>query len=111
MFVEREAIASCKDILKLKGCPAWIIGIVEKDRRTARIIEMPCVIEVLSKETPEDYDTLLSYYQSIKSFSQLWISELSTLSKYKFPKVNHFHAYFVRKFMLLNNEQPHGNKD
>ena len=54
MFVEREVIALCKGILKLEGCPAWIIGIVEKDHRTARIIEMPRVIEVLSKETPED---------------------------------------------------------
>lgn len=45
-----QAAAYCKDIEKMEGSQAWIIGIVEKGNRTARIIEKPRVIEVPSKE-------------------------------------------------------------
>lgn len=45
-----QAAAFCKDIEKQEGCPAWIIGIVEKGNRTARIIDKPRVIEVPAKE-------------------------------------------------------------
>jgi len=36
-----QAAAFCKDIEKQEGYQAWIIGIVEKGNRTARIIEVP----------------------------------------------------------------------
>lgn len=46
-----QAAAFCKDVDKYEGYHAWIIGIVEKGQRTARIIDRPRVIEVPSKET------------------------------------------------------------
>jgi len=45
-----QAAAYCKDIEKQEGYQAWIIGIVEKGTRTARIIDKPRVIEVPAKE-------------------------------------------------------------
>lgn len=45
-----QAAAYCKDIEKKEGYQAWIIGIVEKGNRTARIIDKPRVIEVPPKE-------------------------------------------------------------
>lgn len=45
-----QAAAFCKDIEKTEGYQAWIIGIVEKGNRTARIIDKPRVIEVPSKD-------------------------------------------------------------
>jgi len=39
-----------QDIEKQEGYQAWIIGIVEKGNRTARIIDKPRVIEVPAKE-------------------------------------------------------------
>lgn len=45
-----QAAAYCKDIEKQEGYQAWIIGIVEKGCRTARIIDKPRVIEVPSKD-------------------------------------------------------------
>ncbi|KYQ60748.1 Selenide, water dikinase [Trachymyrmex zeteki] len=45
-----QAAAYCKDIEKQEGYQAWIIGIVEKGLRTARIIDKPRVIEVPAKE-------------------------------------------------------------
>eukprot|EP00088_Acartia_fossae_P054340 TRINITY_DN622_c0_g1_i3.p1 TRINITY_DN622_c0_g1~~TRINITY_DN622_c0_g1_i3.p1 ORF type:complete len:557 (-),score=254.83 TRINITY_DN622_c0_g1_i3:485-2155(-) len=45
-----QAAAYCKDIQKVEGYQAWIIGIVEKGNRTARIIDKPRVIEVPAKE-------------------------------------------------------------
>ena len=45
-----QAAAYCKEIESKEGYQAWIIGIVEKGQRTARIIEKPRVIEVPSKE-------------------------------------------------------------
>lgn len=45
-----QAAAFCKDIEKQEGYQAWIIGIVEKGNRTARIIDKPRIIEVPSKE-------------------------------------------------------------
>ncbi|RZF38201.1 hypothetical protein LSTR_LSTR005562 [Laodelphax striatellus] len=41
-----QAAAYCKDIEKQEGFPAWIIGIVERGGRSARIIEKPRVIEI-----------------------------------------------------------------
>lgn len=45
-----KAAEYCKEIESLEGYQAWIIGIVEKGMRTARIIEKPRVIEVPAKE-------------------------------------------------------------
>lgn len=45
-----QAAAFCKDIEKQEGYQAWIIGIVEKGTRSARIIDKPRVIEVPAKE-------------------------------------------------------------
>jgi len=45
-----QAAAYCKDIEKQEGYQAWIIGIVEKGVRTARIIDKPRVIEVPAKD-------------------------------------------------------------
>lgn len=45
-----QAAAFCKDIEKQEGYQSWIIGIVEKGTRTARIIDKPRVIEVPAKE-------------------------------------------------------------
>jgi len=45
-----QAAAFCKDIEKQEGYQAWIIGIVEKGARTARIIDKPRVIEVPAKD-------------------------------------------------------------
>lgn len=45
-----QAAAYCKDIEKQEGYQAWIIGIVEKGNRTARIIDKPRVIEVPAKD-------------------------------------------------------------
>lgn len=46
-----EAAKYCTEIKKIEGHQAWIIGIVEKGDRTARIIDKPRVIEV---ETLDD---------------------------------------------------------
>merc|ERR1711936_1426099 len=45
-----QAAAFCKDIEKVEGYQGWIVGIVEKGQRTARIIDNPRVIEVPAKE-------------------------------------------------------------
>jgi selenide,water dikinase len=45
-----QAAAFCKDIEKQEGYQAWIVGIVEKGARTARIIDKPRVIEVPAKD-------------------------------------------------------------
>lgn len=45
-----QAAAYCKDIEKQEGYQAWIIGIVEKGNRSARIIDKPRVIEVPAKD-------------------------------------------------------------
>lgn len=45
-----QAAAFCKDIEKVEGYQSWIIGIVEKGTRTARIIDKPRVIEVPAKD-------------------------------------------------------------
>ena len=46
-----QAAAYCKDIQSQEGFQAWIIGIVEKGTRTARIIDKPRIIEVPAKDT------------------------------------------------------------
>lgn len=47
----REQAANfCKEIEKTEGYQSWIIGIVEKGDRTARIIDKPRIIEVPSKD-------------------------------------------------------------
>ena len=45
-----QATAYCKDIEKLEGHQAWIIGIVEKGDKTARMTDKPCVIEIPAKD-------------------------------------------------------------
>lgn len=45
-----QAAAFCKDIEKQEGYQSWIIGIVEKGNRSARIIDKPRVIEVPAKD-------------------------------------------------------------
>lgn len=53
----REQAASfCKEIAKQEGYAAWIVGIVEKGDRSARIIDKPRVIEVPAKEEEEEED-------------------------------------------------------
>merc|ERR1712184_13465 len=49
-----QAAAFCKDIEKQEGYQSWIVGIVEKGQRTARIIDKPRVIEVPGKEKDEE---------------------------------------------------------
>lgn len=49
-FPREQAAAFCKEIEKYEGYQAWIIGIVEKGGRTARIIDKPRVIEVPAKD-------------------------------------------------------------
>jgi len=49
-----QAAAYCKDIERMEGYQSWIIGIVEKGSRTARIIDKPRVIEVPSKEKEDE---------------------------------------------------------
>jgi selenide, water dikinase len=46
-----QAAAYCKEIASQEGYQAWIIGIVEKGNRTARIIDKPRIIEVPAKDT------------------------------------------------------------
>lgn len=46
-----NAAAFCKDIHAQEGCQAWIIGVVEKGDRTAKIIDKPRIVEVPAKET------------------------------------------------------------
>uniref|UniRef100_A0A1B6GN22 PurM-like C-terminal domain-containing protein n=1 Tax=Cuerna arida TaxID=1464854 RepID=A0A1B6GN22_9HEMI len=43
--------AYCKEIERQEGYKAWIIGIVERGERTARLIEKPRIIEVLDKDS------------------------------------------------------------
>ena len=81
----------------MEGCPAWIIGIVEKDHRTARIIEMPRVIKVLSKETPEDKDTWLNSYQSIKSFFPVVDFRIIDIIEIQISKSKSFPCIFCQK--------------
>jgi selenide,water dikinase len=49
-----QAAAYCKDIQSQEGFQAWIIGIVEKGNRTARIIDKPRIIEVPAKDTENE---------------------------------------------------------
>jgi selenide, water dikinase len=46
-----QAAAYCKDIQAQEGFSAWIIGIVEKGNKTAKIIDKPRIIEVPAKDT------------------------------------------------------------
>jgi len=48
-----QAVAFCKEIEKVDGFPAWIIGIVERGDRTARINDKPRIIDVPSKDIPD----------------------------------------------------------
>ncbi|UYV66683.1 SEPHS1 [Cordylochernes scorpioides] len=48
-----QAAIFCKDIELQEGYPAWIIGIVEKGNRTAKLIDKPRIIEVPSRDTPD----------------------------------------------------------
>jgi len=41
LILREQAAAYCKDIQKVEGYQAWIIGIVEKGNKTARIIDKP----------------------------------------------------------------------
>ena len=41
-----NAAAFCKDIQIQEGYQAWIIGVVEKGDRTAKIVDKPRIIEV-----------------------------------------------------------------
>ena len=51
LFVDLKFfLCQLQDIEKQEGYQAWIIGIVEKGQRTARIIDKPRVIEVPAKE-------------------------------------------------------------
>jgi len=45
-----QAAAFCKDIEGKKGCQAWIIGIVEKGDKNARIIDKPRILEVPARD-------------------------------------------------------------
>ena len=45
-----QAAAFCKEIEKQEGYPAWIVGVVEKGDRIARLIEKPRMIEVPAKD-------------------------------------------------------------
>ena len=49
-----NSILFLKDIEKQEGYQSWIVGIVEKGQRTARIIDKPRVIEVPGKEKDEE---------------------------------------------------------
>ena len=49
-----NSILILKDIEKQEGYQSWIVGIVEKGQRTARIIDKPRVIEVPGKEKDEE---------------------------------------------------------
>ncbi|CAF4227304.1 unnamed protein product [Rotaria socialis] len=46
-----QAAAFCKDIEAQEGYRAWIIGVVEKGDRTAKIVDKPRIIEVPEKDT------------------------------------------------------------
>ena len=48
------SISLVQDIEKQEGYQSWIVGIVEKGTRTARIIDKPRVIEVPGKENDEE---------------------------------------------------------
>lgn len=47
------AAAYCKDLEREEGLQAWIVGVVEKGDRTARIIDKPRIIEVPTKDTQD----------------------------------------------------------
>ena len=49
-----QAAAYCKDIQAQEGYQAWIIGVVEKGGRTARIVDQPRIIEVPAKDTDDE---------------------------------------------------------
>ena len=49
-----QAAAFCKDIEKVEGCQSWIVGIVESGPRSAKVIDKPRIIEVPSKEKPDE---------------------------------------------------------
>jgi len=49
-----QAAAFCKDIEKVEGCQSWIVGIVESGPRAAKVIDKPRIIEVPSKEKPDE---------------------------------------------------------
>ncbi len=52
VVLSREnAVAFCKDIQAQEGYQAWIIGVVEKGDRTAKIIDKPRIIEVPANDT------------------------------------------------------------
>jgi len=64
-----QAAAFCKDVEKQEGYPAWIVGIVEKGQRTARIIDKPRVIEVPAKEREGELCRIkVEYYSRQESF-------------------------------------------
>jgi len=45
--IPREDAANfCKEIERVEGCPAWIVGIVENGDRTAKIIDKPRIIDI-----------------------------------------------------------------
>jgi selenide,water dikinase len=47
-FPREQAASYCKEMDR-RGFSAWIIGIVEKGNRTAKVIDKPRVIEVITK--------------------------------------------------------------
>ena len=54
MLPREEADTFCKEIEAEEGYHSWIIGIVEAGNKDARIIEKPRIIEVPSKDKPDE---------------------------------------------------------
>jgi len=52
VFPREEGAAFAKKMEQIEGIQSWIIGVVQKGTRTARVIDKPRVIEVPMKENP-----------------------------------------------------------
>lgn len=54
VFPREDGASFAKKMEQMEGLQSWIVGVVQKGTRTARVIEKPRIIEVPMKERPEE---------------------------------------------------------
>lgn len=54
MFPREDGAAFAKKMELIEGLQSWIVGVVQKGTRTARVIDKPRVIEVPMKDKEDE---------------------------------------------------------
>ena len=54
VFPREDGAAYAKKMEQLEGLQSWIVGVVQKGTRSARVIDKPRIIEVPMKDKPDE---------------------------------------------------------